>query len=70
MKSFATIVENDITAIDADEGDDEDIEVDSTVVRQMSELKKKIGKLMNNNNLLNRAWGGMRVVINKFWTLL
>ncbi len=43
MKSFATIVENDIVAIDADE-DEVEIEVDSTVVKKMGELKKKIGK--------------------------
>lgn len=40
MKSFATIVENDIVAIDADE---EDIESDNSVINQMNELKKKIG---------------------------
>lgn len=42
MKSFATIVENDIIAIDADE---EEVETSSSVVvKQMNELKKKIGE--------------------------
>ena len=44
MKSFATIVENDIVAIDADE-EEENIELDSAVIKQMNELKKKIGIL-------------------------
>ena len=44
MKSFGTIIENDIVAIDADETDE--LEVDSVVVRQMNELKQKIGKFI------------------------
>ena len=41
--AFATIAESEIAAIDDEEDEQADLQVESAVVKQMHELKKKIG---------------------------